>query len=77
MTLLERIAASNGDPHKTIAALRLLNQRLKQELALLTAQVEADPATPMLIAKAIEIRSIGWEQCQTTEIDSPIGFGQF
>ncbi|MCB0168056.1 MAG: hypothetical protein KDI79_27765 [Anaerolineae bacterium] len=75
MTLLERIAESNGDPHKTIAALRLLNQRLKQELALLTAQLESDPASPVLIAKAIEIRSLGWDQCQIAKIDNHVEFG--
>ncbi|MCB0167526.1 MAG: hypothetical protein KDI79_25075 [Anaerolineae bacterium] len=38
MSLLERIACSNGDPYKTIDALRLINQRLLQELEHLKAQ---------------------------------------
>lgn len=33
MSLLERIAQSNGDPQKTIEALRLLNQRLQRQVA--------------------------------------------
>lgn len=32
MSLLERIANSNGDPQKTIEALRLLNQRLQRQM---------------------------------------------
>lgn len=32
MSLLERIANSNGDPQKTIEALRLLNQKLQRQV---------------------------------------------
>ena len=32
MNLLERIAESNGNPERTIAALRLLNKRLQHQL---------------------------------------------
>jgi hypothetical protein len=32
MGLLNRISRSNGSPERTIAALRLINERLKQEL---------------------------------------------
>lgn len=48
MDLLERIAASNGDPQKTIEALRLINQRLKQDLARVTAQIALNQAAPRI-----------------------------
>ncbi|MCB9101039.1 MAG: hypothetical protein H6632_15985 [Anaerolineales bacterium] len=48
MTLLERIAFSNGDPQKTIDALRLINQRLLRELELLRAQSGMDREAQIL-----------------------------
>jgi hypothetical protein len=43
MELLNRIAHSNGgDPQRTIAALRLVNQRLQQELSQLQAQANVE-----------------------------------
>jgi hypothetical protein len=39
MSLLERIAQSNGNPQRTIAALRLLNGRLKRKLTKASIQV--------------------------------------
>lgn len=34
MTLLERIAQSNGNPQRTIAALRLINKRLRRGIVI-------------------------------------------
>lgn len=50
MSLLERIANSNGDPQKTIEALRLLNQKLQHQVAdyaqRLATQVGTDTTSP-------------------------------
>jgi hypothetical protein len=42
MNLLERIAYSNGNPQRTIAALRLINERLQNELAKQSIPVAGD-----------------------------------
>lgn len=41
MSLLDRIAHSNGDPQRTIVALRLINARLAHELTQGPAQPRA------------------------------------
>lgn len=40
MNLLNRVAQSNGDPERTIAALRLINQQLEQELQIYRTQLD-------------------------------------
>jgi len=42
MSLLDRIAHSNGDPQRTIAALRLINAHLAGEMAQRPAHSHAD-----------------------------------
>jgi hypothetical protein len=42
MNLLQRIARSNGDPLRTIEALRLINERLERELSRGQSRLDAD-----------------------------------
>jgi hypothetical protein len=46
MNLLERIARSNGDPLRTIEALRLINEGLERELSRWQSRIDANVLAP-------------------------------
>jgi hypothetical protein len=53
MTLLERIAQSNGNPQRTIAALRLINKRLRLNLV---------KSSPYFLSLETRSEHLGWFQ---------------
>jgi hypothetical protein len=51
MNLLTRIALSDGDPQRTIEALRLILEQLEREVDRCPAHAEAAPALKGLLAR--------------------------